>query len=61
MKVTTTPRTYIDAFIATDELDFSAFFTNEKAFKATTGSTHGIRLRIRPPKKANNKAVKRFN
>ena len=29
----------------------------EKAFKAITGRTHGIRLRIKPPINANNKAV----
>ena len=29
----------------------------EKAFKAITGRTHGIRLSIKPPIKAKNKAV----
>ena len=29
----------------------------EKAFKAITGRTHGIKLSIKPPIKAKNKAV----
>ena len=43
-----------------ESLDESEFLINEKAFNATTGSTHGIRFKIRPPKNANKIAVKKL-
>ena len=49
--------TYREAFKVIELLEFCEFLMREKAFNAITGRTHGIRLRIKPPINANNKAV----
>ena len=57
MNVAITPKTYALAFKLTDEFESAELFTRDKAFKAMTGKTQGMRLRIRPPMKAKRIAV----
>ena len=52
MKVAITPTTYALAFKVTDEFDSAELLTSDKPLSAITGSTQGIRFKIKPPKKA---------
>ena len=46
--------------MVTEDLDSLAFFTSESALSAITGSTHGIRFKIRPPIRAKIIAVSKL-
>ena len=52
MNVAITPKTYALAFKLTDEFETAELLTRDKAFRAMTGKTQGIRLSIKPPIKA---------
>ena len=60
INVKITPKTYALAFRVTEVLDSLAFLTKERAFRAITGKTHGIRFNMSPPTKAKIRAVNKL-